>query len=110
MKPLKENYKIFVLLGICPPDKPISRRMSIFHILFSVFCTINLFVGLIGSTVFCLKNFSSDLGNGIFGIGQMFATGTCLHALITAHIKRHEIKKIFDDFQTFVDASKFQLQ
>lgn len=106
MKALEENYKIFVLLGICPSDKPISRWMEIVHISISVFCAIFLIGCLISSSVYCLNTFLIDLGNGIFSVCQILGNVTSLYFIIIAHIIRHDIKKVFNDVQAFDEASK----
>lgn len=106
MKPLQKIYRIFVLLGVCPPAKRISLWMKLFNVSVSIICPILLLISLISSAVFCLKYFSIDLVNAICAIYPVSGLATGLFSLFRVHIKRRDIKKIYDDFQTFYDTSK----
>lgn len=107
MKPLQDSYNIFVHLCICPPIKLISRRKKMFNIFLSIFCPTLLIIGLIGSFVYFIRNFRSDLASTICAINQIFGTLIGLYTLFMAHVKRRDIKQMFDNFQTFYDASKW---
>lgn len=107
MKPLKQNYKVFVLLGICPSAEPTTSWIKTVHIFLSIFCFTILSSILISSILFCVKNFTSDLPNAIVAVIQIVAAVTSIYSLIIAHFKRDDIKKIFDDFQTIYDESKY---
>lgn len=106
MKLLQENYKIFVFLGICPPDKPTSRWKKLFYISILINCLSVVIIALISSAVFFMKNISSDLENAICACFQIAAALTAIYSFITTYIKRHDLKETFDAFQTFYDASK----
>lgn len=106
MKRLKEIYWIFVILGICPPDKPIERWLKIFSNFISIYCLTIFFIALISSIFYFLKYFSTDLASAIIAVYQIVGAIIGLYLLIMAHIKRHDIKMIFNDIQTFYDACK----
>lgn len=108
MKTLQENYQVFVLLCVCPSDKPISRRMKIFYISISALCATVVFTALISSSVYFLKNYSIDLEGAIFAVAQIVAAFVISSTLIIAHFKRHDIKKIFNDIQSHYDACKYR--
>lgn len=106
MKLLQEIYQSFMLLGICPPEQSISHWMTILHIFISVFCACFSLGGLISSTVFCIKHFSIDLESSIYAFSTITSSTMSLYSLIIAHIKRNDIKQMFNDFQTFEKTGK----
>lgn len=99
MKPLHKIYKPYL------SDESISRWIKIRNAFTLVFCSMILFVAFISSLVFCIRSYSSDLA--ILGVCQLVGALTGLYALVTAHVKRRDIKKMFNNFQTFYTASKF---
>lgn len=106
MKPLQEIHWIFVILGICPPSKPIGRWLKIFNNSFSIFCLTILFIASISSSIYFIKYFSIDLLSAICAVYQIVGAVISIYTLITAHVKYLDIKKIFNDIQTFYNASK----
>lgn len=109
MRPLQENYKIFVLLNICPPANSISHWKKLFHILVSISCLSILFIGMLASLAFILKYFSDDLESAICACDQIVGGMTVFYPLIIAHIKRDDFKEIFDSFQAFYNTSKYNI-
>lgn len=106
MKPLHENYRIFVLLGICPPDKPITHQMRWLNVTILIsFPAIMLFM-LTGSFVFIVKHILTDLAMAICACFQIGAVGMALYLFITAYVKRNDLKEIFDNYQAFYNTSK----
>lgn len=106
MKPLQENYQMFVRLGICSSVKPLNQWIKLCNISTLIFCPFFLPTGLIAGFVFMVKNFKIDLPNTICACFQVVATMTGVYVLIAIYVKRAEIKVIFHTFQTFYDASK----
>lgn len=107
MKLLQEIYKTFVLLGICPPYKPIKQWIKILYGFISGFCLIILFIGTFSSLVFFVKYFTIDLANAICAVYQIFAFAGGIYIFGMAHVKRDNITTIFDHLQTFYDKSKY---
>lgn len=107
MEPLQQIYEIFTYLGIYPLNKnPLCRWRKSFQILISLTVFTILLISLISSTVYFIKKFSIDLVNAICAAYQIVGAGTNLYSFIIAHRKRHDLKEIFNEFQTFYDASK----
>lgn len=106
MKPLQENNRTFTLLGICSTAKSMDRWKILFYIFVSISCPSISFIGLIASSVFFLRNFTTDLANTICVGYEIVAMMIALYSLIIAHIKRDDLKRIFDDFQDFYNTSK----
>lgn len=106
MKRLKEIYQIFVLLCICPPVKSLKFRIKMIYILISVFCSILLICALIANAVYLMRNLLTDLASTVCAIYQVVALVSGLYSFFLAHVKRHDFKRDFDDFQTFYDTSK----
>lgn len=108
MKPLRESYQLFVFFYVCPPDKPICRWLKLINHFLTISCVIVLFMALISSGIFVIKNFSTDLANAICAYYQIAGLISSIYSIITSYIKRADIKKIFDNFQLFYDASKIK--
>lgn len=106
MKPMHEINRRFVLLCICPPDKPLNRRTKLFNISFVILNLIIMMYLLFGSMFFCARNFSTDLVHTICAVLQICVAFLGLNSLFTAFIKRSNNKNIFDAYQTFYNASK----
>lgn len=106
MKPLKDIYKIFEVLSICPPLNQINRWIKMLYIFNTLFCLIILFCTAIAMAVYLMRNFFNDLANTIVAAYQFVAAANGIYFFIVAFVKRHDLKENFDDFQTFYDASK----
>lgn len=106
MKILQDNNRIFVLLGICPSVETKRRWINIFHILFSVFCLICCLSTLISSLVYFISYLSTDFAEAICTVHQIIGSVTCLYTLVIAHVKCHDLKKLFDNLQAIYNASK----
>lgn len=109
MKPFEESYRIFTILGICPPEKSIKRSEKWFNIFVSILCPTLTTITWTASIVFVKKYFSTDLATTICAFTQVAAGVTALYALIIAHLKRDNLKKNFESFQCFCDTSKLQI-
>lgn len=107
MKPLKETYWIFGLLSICPLIESMDRWKKMLKIWILILYVAGLFLLLIASLAFVKQSYSTDLTSAISTCFQISGSISTLYSLITAHIKRKVLKNIFDEFQTFYDASKF---
>lgn len=108
MKPLQKIYQRFVILVICRSHKKINFAIKLCHISISIICLISLTINLIASFVFFKKFVSTELASAICAIFQICGLSIAIYTLITAYIKHHDIKKIFDAFQEFYDESKWK--
>lgn len=108
MRPLEENYRLFVVLCICPSAKSINCLMKMFNILISISCIFIEFIALIASFAFVLKYFSINLEIAICACYQIGAGFIVIYSLITAFIKRDDFKETFERFQDFYDTSKLK--
>lgn len=106
MKPLKENYKILVFFGICPPAKLINRRMKLLITVISILCPTIECIAFIASSIYVAKSLSIDLTSAICAFYQIAALIASFSALIMAYISRQDVKKMFDNFEGFYNASK----
>lgn len=106
MERLQENYQIFVLLSVCPSEKPVNRWITWRNISISIICLTLLLIGFTASFIFIQRNYSIDLPNTICACYQIFSTMTGIYLLVATYIKRAEIKAIFNAFQDFFNASK----
>lgn len=106
MKPLQECYKLFELLCICPPDKPLSRWKKHLNDFMSIIGLVSQIISLIASFVFVKKFFSIDLSSAICACFQIAGDITALCSLFIAYIKCYEFQNNFYAFQAFYDASK----
>lgn len=106
MKPLQKHYQMFVILCILPFTKSINRWLRLFTTLTSIICLFIEFISFMASLVFVINNFSIDFVNAICAYHQIVGSLIAIFSLLTAYIKRDNLKKTFDDFQTFYDSSK----
>lgn len=106
MKPFKENYRIFALLGFFPSEKRPIRWKKILKLSILIFFATEITILLFASAVFALNIFSTDRTSAIAACFQICGLITVQFSLISAYIKRNELKEIFDQFQTFYDTSK----
>lgn len=109
MKILQPLYEALVLLRICPPNRQISRRRKIVNIIVSITCPAICLVGTIASYLFFQKFFSTDLASAICAIYQIVAAVLCVCLMSIGHFKWRDIKKNFEDFESFCDMSKYFL-
>lgn len=106
MKSLKENYRIFILLGICSPDKPIKYWMKLIYILISVFCAMVFVANFLSSFIYFERYISNDLADSICVVYQIIGAVIGFYSLVIAHVKRQNIKKIFENVKAFYNACK----
>lgn len=106
MKPLELNYQAFASLCICPPNAGSSIWIKLKNIAFSVSAVLAIFVAVISTTAYAVKNFTTNLERTLIASYQFGSFSYTLYTLLASYAARHEIKDIFDDFQAFFDNSK----
>lgn len=102
---LKKNYRIFVLLCICPNRQSTKQWIKIRNILFLLVNTILGFLSWILSIAFVVKYFKIDLPNALSAGFQVGAESFTFNTIIVALYLRKDITKVFDDIQLIYDLS-----
>lgn len=109
MDPLKTNQRVFRWLCICPAFENDSKRQKILYIIYSV-CSIASVIGLfIASSLFVLKNITTDLELAIFGVHPSIEPMNLLYMYTVAIILRHKVLDIFRSLSKICDLCKYAI-
>lgn len=106
MRPLKENYRIYTIMSICSPHKPLNQRMKCFRLFVTVVGPIILLTGTMASVIYVKEHLSVSLTEAISSSLVASAILTAIYAFFLAHIKRDDLKGLFENFQNFYDKCK----
>lgn len=100
----KTNKRIFIWSCVHPTNEHFKQKYL--YIFWTIFGLLSLSIGLCGTTMFCIKNLSTDTENSLEALYQMAAVNIVLCIAIIGFIKREEIKQIIDQFEEVCDACK----
>lgn len=107
MKPLNESYKLLVLCLICPPYKPLNSLIKARNIFVSIVIFLIQALTLIGSSIYFVRNFTTDLTNSLSALFQVAGLWAGLFIQTNGFRVRKRFEETFNAFQTFYDLSKY---